>query len=99
LCASTPVGPTPSPTTRGRGCCRAANVAQAHLPSLPRASRAGFLYELQLDEDFAKAAAYSLEESGLVRRSFFTFGGGTEEADYVLRGTAKRTQYNGKVIS
>ena len=57
------------------------------------------MYELQLDEDFAKAAAYSLEESGLVRRSFFTFGGGTEEADYVLRGTAKRTQYNGKVIS
>jgi hypothetical protein len=34
-----------------------------------------------------------------MRRSFSAFGGGTEEADYVLRGTAKRTQYNGKVIS
>ncbi len=56
-------------------------------------------YEMQLDEDLAKAAARSLEQSGLVRKAYFTFGGETREADYVLRGTAEETRYYGRIIS
>ena len=56
-------------------------------------------YELALDEDLAKAAARSLEESGLFERVYFTFGGETREADLVLRGTAVRTTYDGRIFS
>jgi len=56
-------------------------------------------YEMQLDEDLAKAATRSFEESRLFERVYFTFGGETREADLVLRGTARHTTYNGKVIS
>jgi hypothetical protein len=56
-------------------------------------------YQLQLDEDLAKAATRSFEESRLFRRVYFTFGGETREADLVLRGRAQHTTYNGKVIS
>lgn len=56
-------------------------------------------YELQLDEDLAKAVVRSVEESGLVRRVYFTLGGETKEADLVLQGTARGTTYHGKIIS
>lgn len=56
-------------------------------------------YRLQLDEDFGKGATRSFEESRLFRRVYFTLGGEIREADLVLRGTAQRTTYNGKVIS
>jgi hypothetical protein len=56
-------------------------------------------YQMQLDEDLAKAATRSFEDSRLFRRVYFTFGGETREADLVLRGTALHTTYNGKIIS
>ena len=56
-------------------------------------------YEFQLDEDLAKAAVRSLDVSGLFDRVYFTFGGEAENADLVLQGVARRTQYHGKIIS
>lgn len=56
-------------------------------------------YEFQMDEDLGKAAARSLESSGLFRRAYFTLGGETREADYILRGTAHRTLYDGTIYS
>lgn len=56
-------------------------------------------YQLQLDEDFGKAATRSFEESRLFRRVYFTLGGEIREADLILRGTAQHTTYNGKVIT
>jgi hypothetical protein len=52
-----------------------------------------------LDEDLAKAAVRSFEVSGLFDRVYFTFGGEAENADLVLQGVARRTQYHGKIIS
>lgn len=56
-------------------------------------------YQLQMDEDFGKAATRSFEESRLFKRVYFTFGGEISEADLILRGTARRTLYHGKLIS
>jgi hypothetical protein len=56
-------------------------------------------YELQLDEDLAKAAVRSFEDSRLFDRVYFTFGGETREADLVLRGTALHTTYSGRILS
>jgi hypothetical protein len=56
-------------------------------------------YRFQLDEDLGKAATRSFEESKLFRRAYFTLGGELSEADLVLRGTARRTRYYGRVIS
>ncbi len=56
-------------------------------------------FDFQLDEDLGKAAARSLDQSGIVRRSYFTFGGETREADYILKGTAKSTRYKGRILS
>jgi hypothetical protein len=56
-------------------------------------------YEFQLDEDLAKAATRSLEQSGLFKRAYFTFGGETREADYLFEGVAQRIHYDGKVIT
>lgn len=56
-------------------------------------------FEMELDEDFAKAAARSLDESQLFRRAYFTHGGETREADLLLQGTARHTTYRGVVIT
>jgi hypothetical protein len=56
-------------------------------------------YRFQLDEDLGKAATRSFEESKIFRRAYFTLGGDLSEADLVLRGTARRTRYYGRVIS
>jgi len=56
-------------------------------------------YGFQMDEDLGKAATRSLEESGLFERVYFTLGGETEEADLILRGTARRTLYRGTLIT
>jgi len=56
-------------------------------------------YEFQVDEDLAKAAVRSLDQSGLFKRVYFTFGGETREADYLFEGVARRTHYDGKLIT
>jgi hypothetical protein len=56
-------------------------------------------YRFQLDEDLGKAATRSFEESKLFRRAYFTLGGELSEADVILRGTARRTRYYGRIIS
>jgi hypothetical protein len=56
-------------------------------------------YDMQLDEDLAKAATRSFEESKLFERVYFTFGGETREADLILRGSARHTTYDGKIYS
>ena len=56
-------------------------------------------WEFQVDEDLGKAAARSFENSGLFKRVYFTLGGETREADYMLRGTAHRTFYQGTIYS
>ena len=56
-------------------------------------------YEFQVDEDLAKAATRSLDNSGLFKRVYFTFGGEIADADYTFQGTARRTLYNGKTYS
>jgi hypothetical protein len=56
-------------------------------------------YEFEVDEDLAKAAVRSLEQSGLFKRVYFTFGGDTREADYLFEGIARRTHYDGKMIT
>lgn len=56
-------------------------------------------YEFQVDEDLGKAATRSLEQSGLFKRVYFTLGGETREADYLFEGSARRTHYDGKMIT
>jgi len=56
-------------------------------------------YQFSVDEDLGKAAARSLEQSGLFRRVYFTLGGETREADYLFQGTARRTLYEGRIFS
>lgn len=56
-------------------------------------------WEFQVDEDLGKAAARSFENSGLFKRVYFTLGGETREADYMLRGTAHRAFYQGTIYS
>ena len=56
-------------------------------------------YEFDVDEDLGKAAARSLEASGLFKRTYFTLGGETREADYMLQGTAYLTKYDGRIFS
>ncbi len=56
-------------------------------------------YDFDVDEDLGKAATRSFEQSGLFRRVYFTLGGETRESDLILRGTALRTTYDGKIYS
>ena len=56
-------------------------------------------WEFQVDEDLGKAAARSFESSRLFGRVYFTLGGETREADYILRGTAHRSFYEGTIYS
>ncbi len=68
----------------------------------PESSRMFFSiaeYDFQMDEDLGKAAARSLTDSGLVERAWFTMGGETDEADYILHGTTHRSLYHGRIIS
>ena len=56
-------------------------------------------FDFDVEEDLGRAAVRSLEESGVVRRVYYTDGGDTREADYVLRGVALSSRYDGKVFS
>lgn len=56
-------------------------------------------WEFEVDEDLGKAAARSFENSRLFGRVYFTLGGETREADYILRGTAHRSYYEGTIYS
>ena len=56
-------------------------------------------YDFTLDEDLAKAAARSCEISGLFKRAYFTSGGETREADYLLEASVERFHYDGKILT
>jgi len=52
-----------------------------------------YSYGFEMPDDLARAAEDSLRRSGMVRRSFFTYGSDLDEADYVLRGVTNSTTY------
>lgn len=54
-------------------------------------------FDFTPSEDLAKAAALSLRQSNLVRKSFFSFG--ADKADFVLHGEIKSTKYLGRLFT
>lgn len=52
-------------------------------------------FDFDVSEDLAKAAAYSLRESGLFTDAFFTFGGDKDKAQLLLEGEMLSTTYRG----
>ncbi len=52
-------------------------------------------FDFDASEDLAKAAAYSLRESGLFKDAFFTFGGDKDKAGLLLEGDILSTTYKG----
>jgi hypothetical protein len=68
-------------------------------PEYARSFNTVLEYDFQLDEDFGKAVTKSFDTSGLFRRVYFILDGETAEADYILRGTARRAVYEGTVWS
>ena len=56
-------------------------------------------FKITPSEDLAKATALSLRHSNIFYNAFFTLGGDTHEADYVLSGRIKMFKYKGKVFS
>lgn len=56
-------------------------------------------YDFDVDEDLGKAAARSVEDSRLFHRVYFTLGGDTREADFLLRGDVRAARFDGKVIT
>lgn len=64
---------------------------------------AGFLtlntYNADITEDLPKAIAQHLNESGLVKRAYFDFGGTSDRADYVLESEVREARYRGHMWS
>jgi hypothetical protein len=56
-------------------------------------------FEFNPHEDLAKAAATSLQKSGLFKDAFFTFGGEKGNADLLFTGQIQSTTYRGTIIS
>lgn len=56
-------------------------------------------FQFTPSEDLSKAAAVSLRRSNLFKDVYFSFGGDTENADFVLTGELNGTKYKGYMIT
>jgi hypothetical protein len=56
-------------------------------------------FQFDVSEDLAKAAVASLNNSGLFKEAYFTYGGDKENADLILTGSIKSTEYRGTIIT
>jgi len=56
-------------------------------------------FEFNPHEDLAKAAVTSLQQSGLFKDAFFTYGGEKANADFLFTGQIQSTTYKGAIYS